>query len=212
MRTKPRPLTPRSPTRFLPPLLWMGLIALGSSSLLSGGRTGRGMLALLGHLVPWASPVVLDAAHFGLRKVGHLVEFGVLAILWYRALAPSPRALMAALVLTTAYGGVDELRQGLDPSRSPAVSDVAVDALGALLGLAAWTEPGRLRTGTFRVAAWGVGLLAGIAGLGVALDATLGRPAADVCIGALGLGLLATGLARGARSGVSAGRRPPGPP
>ena len=40
--------------------------------------------------------------------------------------------------------GVDELRQGLDPSRVPAVGDVVVDALGALLGLAAWTEPGRL--------------------------------------------------------------------
>ena len=212
MRAEPRPRTPRGSARFLPPLLWMGLIALGSSSLLSGGRTGRWMLALLGALAPWASPALLDAAHFGLRKVGHLVEFGVLAVLWYRALAPSPRAVTAAFVLAAAYGGLDELRQGLDPSRVPAVGDVAVDALGALLGLAAWTEPGRLRTGALRVAAWGVGLLAGLAGLGVALDVTLGRPAADVCVGALGLGLVAAGLARVARSGVSAGRRPPGPP
>jgi hypothetical protein len=212
MRAEPHPRTPRSPARFVPPLLCMGLIALGSSSLLSGGRTGRWMLALLGALAPWASTALLNAAHFGLRKVGHLVEFGVLAVLWYRALAPSPRAVTAAFVLAAAYGGLDELRQGLDPSRVPAVGDVAVDALGALLGLAAWTEPGRLRTGALRVAAWGVGLLAGLAGLGVALDATLGRPAADVCVGALGLGLVAAGLARVVRSGVSAGRRPPGPP
>lgn len=212
MRAEPRPRTPRGPARFVPPLLWMGLIALGSSSLLSGGRTGRWMLALVGALAPWASAALLDAAHFGLRKVGHLVEFGVLAVLWYRALAPSPRAVTAAFVLAAAYGGLDELRQGLDPSRVPAVGDVAVDALGALLGLAAWTEPGRLRTGALRVAAWGVGLLAGLAGLGVALDAALGRPAADVCVGALGLGLVAAGLARVVRSGVSAGRQPPGPP
>jgi VanZ like family len=212
MRTKPRPLTPRSPTRFLPPLLWMGLIALGSSSLLSGGRTGRGMLMLLGHLLPWASPAIFDAAHFGLRKVGHLVEFGVLAILWSRALAPSPRALMAAFVLTTAYGGVDELRQGLDPSRSPAVSDVVVDALGALLGLAAWTEPDRLSMGTLRVAAWVVGLLAGLAVLAIALDWTLGRPVTDVGVAALGFTMVAVGLACAARSGVPARRRPPGPP
>jgi VanZ family protein len=205
MRTEPRPLTRRSPARFLPPLLWMGLIALGSSSLLSGGRTGQWMLALLGHFAPWASPAILDVAHFGVRKLGHLVEFGVLAILWYRALAPSPSVVTVAFVITAAYGGVDELRQGLDPSRVPAVSDVAVDALGALLGLAAWTEPGRLRTGTLRAAAWGVGLLAGLAVLGVALDSTLGRPAADVGVAALGLGLVAAGLARAARNGSSAG-------
>jgi VanZ family protein len=212
MHVEPRPLTPRGLARFLPPLLWMGLIALGSSSFLSGGRTGPWMLALLGALAPWASATLLDAAHFGLRKVGHLVEFGVLAVLWYRALAPSPRAVTAAFVLAAAYGGLDELRQGLDPSRVPAVGDMAVDALGALLGLAAWTEPGRLRAGALRVAGWGVGVLAGLAGLGVALDATLGRPAADVGVGALGLGLVAVGLARVARSGVSAGRPPPDPP
>jgi VanZ family protein len=212
MRAEPRSRTPRGPARFLPPLLWMGLIALGSSSFLSGDRTGRWMLALLGALAPWASAALLDAAHLGLRKVGHLVEFGVLAVLWYRALAPSPRAVTTAFVLAAAYGGLDELRQGLDPSRVPAVGDVVVDALGALLGLAAWTEPGRLRTGALRTAAWGVGLLAGLAGLGVALDATLGRPAADVGVGAFGLGLVAAGLARVARSGMSAARRPPGPP
>jgi hypothetical protein len=189
----------------------MGLIAVGSSSFLSGARTGPWMLVLLGALAPWASAALLDAAHFGLRKAGHLVEFGVLAVLWYRALAPSPRAVAAALVLAAAYGGLDELRQGLDPSRVPAVGDVAVDALGALLGLAAWTEPGRLRTGALRVAAWGAGLLAGLAGLGVALDLTLGRPAADVGVAALGLTMVAVGLARAARSGASAGRRPPGP-
>ena len=206
------PARRRGPARFLPPLLWMGLIALGSSSLLSGGRTGRWMLALLGALAPWASAALLDAAHFGLRKLGHLVEFGVLAVLWYRALAPSPRAVTAAFVLAAAYGGVDELRQGLDASRTPAVGDVAVDALGALLGLAAWTEPGRLRTGALRIAAWAVALLAGLSVLGVTLDLALGRSAADVGVGALGLGLVAAGLAWVVRSGGSAGRRPSGRP
>ena len=121
MRAEPRPRTPRGSARFLPPLLWMGVIALGSSSLLSGGRTGRWMLALLGVLGPWASPTLLDAAHFGLRKVGHLVEFGVLAVLWYRALAPSPRAVMAAFVLTAAYGGAGRASTGArpEPRRPP---------------------------------------------------------------------------------------------
>jgi hypothetical protein len=172
----------------------MGVIAVGSSDLLSGDRTGPWMIAMLGHLAPGASPGLLETAHIGLRKVGHLVEFGVLAILWFRSLAPSPRAVPLAFILATAYGGVDELRQGLVPSRVPAVSDVMVDSLGALLGLAAWTEPGSLPQVTMRVATWGVGCLAGLAVLGFALDSTLGRPAMDVGIAALGLGLVAGGL------------------
>ncbi len=187
--------------RFLPPLLWMGLIALGSSSLLSGGRTGQWMLGLLAQLAPWASPALLDAAHLGLRKVGHLGEFGVLAILWHRALAPAPRATLTAFLLTAAYGGLDELRQGLDPSRVPAATDVLVDAIGAWIALAAWTGAAGLRAATLRAAAWGAGVLAGLGGLGAALDVALGRPAADVAVAALGLAALAVGLTRLARGG-----------
>lgn len=215
MRTDPGPLAARGPARFLPPLLWMALIALGSSSLLAGDRTGRWMLGLLGTLAPWASQATLAAAHFGLRKLGHLVEYGILAVLWHRALAPLPYATMAAFVLAAAYGGLDELWQGLHPSRTPAVSDVAVDAGGALLGLAAWTGHALLTAATLRGAAWGVGLLAGLAALGVAVDTTLGRPAADLGVTALGLGLVAGGLARLARRArirVSSGPRTPQPP
>src|SRR5262249_45183206 len=157
MSLEPGPLTRGGLARFLPPLLWMGVIAVGSSSFLSGDRTGQWALALLGHLAPGASPTLLDAAHIGLRKTRHLPDFGVLAILWFRALAPAPSAVALAIVLASLYGGVDELRQGLAPGRVPALHDVAVDALGALLGLGAWTESRPLRRLTLRVAAWGVG-------------------------------------------------------
>jgi len=199
-RPEPRPLARRGPARFLPPVLWMGVIAIGSSSFLSGERTGQLMLAVLGQIAPGASPGLLETAHLGVRKIGHLVEFGVLAILWYRALAPSPSAVPLAFILATVYGGVDELRQGLTPSRVPAVTDVMVDSLGAFLGLAAWTEPGRLPRVTARLTTWGIGLLAGLAVLGFALDAALGRPVMDVGIAALGLGLLTVGLAWLSRS------------
>jgi VanZ family protein len=193
----------RGPARFLPPLLWMGLIALGSSSALSGSRTGHWMVFLLGPLGPWATPALFEAMHVGIRKLGHLLEFGVLAVLWHRALAPSPRAVAAAFLLAAAYGGVDELRQGLDPSRGPAVSDVLVDGLGAWIALAAWTESRAPRVATLRVAAWVVGGLAALGGLGTAVDLTLGRPAGDVAGATLGLGLLAAGLARWARPPVA---------
>lgn len=210
MPTTPRPFAHHRPARFLPPLLWMGLITLGSSGLLSGDQTGRWVVALLGHLMPWASPATLYGVHVGLRKLGHLTEFGILAVLWHRSLMPWPRAVSAAFVFATTYGGLDELRQGLEPSRVPSRADVVVDALGAWLGLAAWTEAASLRAGTLRVAAWGVGLVAGLAVLGVALDASLGRPAGDAGVAALGLCLVATGLARFARRARS--RIPPSAP
>jgi hypothetical protein len=187
----------------------MAVIAVGSSGFLSGDRTGHWMVAVFGHLAPGASPGLLDAAHIGARKIGHLVEFGVLAVLWCRALAPSPRAVPLAFVLATVYGGFDELRQGLVPNRVPAVTDVMVDSLGALLGLAAWTEPGPLRWRTIRGVTWTAGLLAGLAVLGLALDAALGRPAVDVGVAALGLGLVALGLAWRARSPVAESSRSP---
>ena len=207
--TMARPPQERGPLRFLPPVLWMGVIAVGSSGFLSGDRTGQWVFAVLGHLAPGAGPSLLDFAHIGIRKVGHLVEFGILAVLWHRALAPSPSAVPLAFVLTAAYGGLDELRQWLTPSRVPAVSDVMVDSLGALLALAAWTEPSPLGRGAMRVATWAVGLLAGLAVVGIALDATLARRVVDVTAAALGLGLLTVGLARLARSPVSDSPRSP---
>src|SRR5262249_38317623 len=194
--SEPRPFPGRRLARFVPPILWMGLIAIGSSSLMSGSQTGPWILWLLGHLAPWARPALLGAAHYGLRQVRHLTECGVLAILWHRALAPAPRAAWVAFVLAAVYGGVDELRQGLAPDRTPALSDVAVDALGAWIGLAAWLEPGPTRPATLRAAAWTVGLLAGLSLLAAALDAALGRSAVDLTVATVGLGLVAAGLAR----------------
>jgi VanZ family protein len=188
----------------------MALIAAGSSNALSGNRTGSWMLTLLGYIAPWASPALVSGLHVALRKLGHLVEFGILAILWYRALTPRPRAAMMAFAITAAYGGVDELRQWFTPSREPAVTDVMVDGLGAVLGLAAWTEAGRLPSATLRGAAWGTALLAGVAALGVLVDAALGRPVATLAAAALGLGVVAAGMARLARD--ARGRMVANPP
>lgn len=201
--------------RFLPPIVWMGLIALGSSNLLAGDRTGRLLATVLGHLAPWAGHATVEAIHVGVRKLGHVVEYGILAVLWHRALAPAPRAAPAAFLLAAIYGGLDELWQGLHPSRSPALGDVVIDAGGALLGLLAWTGGGRWRVAALRVAAGAVAVLAGLAALALALDVALGRPATAPGAAAAGLGLVAAGLgclARRARIRVSSGARGPAPP
>lgn len=184
----------RSPFRVLLPLLWMGLIALGSSDVLADDNTGRLVLTLLGQLAPWASPATLAAIHFGLRKLGHLVEYGILAILWHRALSPGPRGTATALVLAVAYGALDELWQGAHPRRTPALGDVVIDAGGALLGLLAWTGGGLWRKG-LRAGARSLAGLAGLVVLALGIDATLGRPVAALGATAVGLALVAGGLA-----------------
>lgn len=80
----------------------------------------------------------------------HLAEYGVLAVLWVRALLPGPLTARGtawlALSATLATALVDESIQSLVPTRSFALRDLVMDALGGVLG----TAVGRrvLRSGT----------------------------------------------------------------
>ncbi len=73
------------------------------------------------------------------RKVGHMVAFGLLALLLRLALESSAvrRAWQWSLGLTVLYAISDEIHQGFTGGRNPAATDVAIDAAGALLALAA---------------------------------------------------------------------------
>lgn len=79
----------------------------------------------------------------------HPLEFGVLAILAYRLLASYRRvsrryALLGAFGFAIAYGALDEFHQSFVPGRSATLADLGLDALGALLGLAAILAIARL--------------------------------------------------------------------
>jgi VanZ family protein len=178
----------------------MAVIAAGSSSLLGSDRTAAWTLAVLGPLLPGLSPGALELVHTAARKLGHVVEFGILAVLWRRALQPSKGALVRAFVATAAYGVVDELRQGLAPTRSPSAMDVLIDMAGALLGLAAWEGYGRLVRLLLRATSAVLGVAAGLGVAFLALDRALGRRAWDLAGGTLVLALAAWGAARAARA------------
>jgi VanZ family protein len=68
----------------------------------------------------------------------HALEYGVLAVLWRRALGQSRRAGLLAFALAFAYALSDEFHQSFVPGRHPDVVDLACDALGAALGLGMW--------------------------------------------------------------------------
>jgi len=124
--------------RLLPPLAWTALIAWFSASSWGAAETGRLLLPLLRALAPWASPEQLDAAHWLIRKAAHVVEYAVLAGLWWWALAArgSPRP-WSALTVSVFTSTLDEIHQSTTLTRGGSAMDVILDSTGAAAALVA---------------------------------------------------------------------------
>jgi VanZ family protein len=102
--------------------------------------------------LPSAPQPLLDLL---LRKAAHFVEYGVLALLWLRALSPaqwrSARGpALAAFVIATLYAVSDELHQALVPGRHPQPTDVLIDAAGAAAAMLAGRLPWHAMAGRGR--------------------------------------------------------------
>ena len=74
-----------------------------------------------------------------LRKCAHMAEFGVLAVLILRACGSVPWAF----ALAVAYAATDEVHQLFVRGRHGSPVDVAIDAVGLLVGLVAWRRSAR---------------------------------------------------------------------
>ena len=101
----------RAVSRFAPPLALMGLMFYLSAQPDLG--TGLGTIDTV------------------LRKIAHLAEYGLLWLLWHRALGW--RAPLAAAVITVLYGISDELHQTTVETREGSPVDVLIDAAGVAL-------------------------------------------------------------------------------
>lgn len=125
---------------WLPPVLWMAVIVGFSTDAGSESHTEHWLLPILRELAPWATPALLEALHWLVRKTAHLSEYAILAALWLRAFVRgrnlSPRtAGLLALAISVAWAILDELHQSFVPSRSASLADVLVDTAGALITL-----------------------------------------------------------------------------
>ena len=109
----------------------MIFIFAGSTDLLSAEHTSR----FIGPFLRWFSPDVSDATiasvQLVVRKCGHLTEYAILAALLYRAV----RLFAVAFIVAAVYAGLDEFHQSFVATRTASPSDVAVDCLGAVIGL-----------------------------------------------------------------------------
>jgi len=79
-----------------------------------------------------------------LRKLAHMAEFGLLWLLWWRALGyGDPRASIA---ITLVYAASDELHQSFVEGRVGSPVDFCIDAAGVgIAGLAVWLIASRAR-------------------------------------------------------------------
>jgi VanZ family protein len=101
-------------SRWLPVLVWAAVIfAFSSVPSLNSGLGG------------W---------DYVLRKGAHMTEFAILAVLLMRATA----SYLWAFPLAVAYAATDEVHQTFVRGRHGSPLDVAIDAVGALIGLAVW--------------------------------------------------------------------------
>lgn len=76
---------------------------------------------------------------FIIKKLAHLTEYAVLAVLLYRALKSSgvekKKAGYWAILITLFYGITDEFHQNFTPGREPKIRDVVIDTIGGGLGI-----------------------------------------------------------------------------
>jgi VanZ family protein len=121
---------------WVPPVLWMAVILWLASDTGSAERTGRLLVPILTFLFPGASPIQIEVMHGAIRKLGHVIEYAILAGLWLRAFTRdgvSRRpAAWRAWAIAAAWAAIDESYQAMVSTRTGSAVDVALDAAGAL--------------------------------------------------------------------------------
>ncbi len=151
-------LTPALFIRYwLPVLIWLGVIAVLSTDVASQANTSGTLHSVLAALAPIV-PLRLEGS-FGvdevigaMRQTGHLLEYGVLGFLLWRALQGTTRlatSSILAITITVALSVAlaDEYHQSTTPARTASGLDVLTDAVGAGVAvlIAAWVHRGRGR-------------------------------------------------------------------
>jgi VanZ family protein len=124
---------------WLPVLLWMIFVFIGSTDLMSAEQTSRFIGPFLRWFVPDISNPTVASIQLFVRKCAHLAEYAILASLLFRAFRQGrdsfSRAAVIALVIAALYAALDEFHQSFVTSRTASPYDVAIDVAGALAGL-----------------------------------------------------------------------------
>ena len=127
---------------WLPLLVWLGVIFLGSTDLMSAEHTSRFIVPFLRWLKPDISLETLGSIHFIVRKCAHLSEYAILALLLVRASITKTNLKRSAWMLYASVwvacflvAATDEFHQTFVASRGASIRDVMIDSAGAIVGL-----------------------------------------------------------------------------
>ena len=126
--------------KWIAAILWIGVICIESTDLMSSNNTGSFIYSLLAPFWPSIDPIKFGEFHAVLRKVGHFVGYGILSFLLFRAWRATLRrgvqwtVLWAAVsfLMTALVASLDEWHQTFIPSRTGTYKDVLLDSAAAL--------------------------------------------------------------------------------
>ena len=146
---------------WLPVMVWVGVIFLGSTDLMSAEHTSRFIVPFLRWLKPDISAETLASIHFIVRKCTHVGEYAILALLLLRAATLMPNSKRSIPILYVSIWGVclfvavtDEFHQTFVASRDAAATDVMIDSAGAIVGLLIGALFGMTRSIRLEEASW----------------------------------------------------------
>ena len=132
---------------WLPPVLW-ALAVLCLSGDLGSGKNSLGILKWLFSWFVDLEPAQLKMINFYVRKTGHVLAYGFMYFLWFRAFREHAdygpwRACLWSLGFCLLNSSTDEGRQWFYASRGASIYDVILDMSGAsltaLISGAVWT-------------------------------------------------------------------------
>ncbi len=129
--------------QWIPALIWIGVICVESTDMLSAANTGSILFAVLARVVGHVDVMTLVQWNHYLRKLGHVVGYAILSWLLFRAwraTLTSPLARLwafpwarLAFWMTAAVASLDEFHQSFIPSRTGRWQDVVLDSAAALV-------------------------------------------------------------------------------
>ncbi len=131
------------------PVLWMLVIFWFSTDRFSGQETGSRFELIIDWLASrhtrfsWLAGF-REVLHFLVRKLGHLTEYAILAILWQQAfrtpqwrevIRTSRREVGLTMLLVAGYALLDEWHQTFTATRTGTLTDCLIDFGGGWIGI-----------------------------------------------------------------------------
>jgi len=123
----------------LPVVVWLVINFLFSTDAFSSNETSKVIVPVLTYLFPSFSAERIDFWHLVIRKMGHVSEYFILAVLAYRCFKYDETDPVETRIRTIVFvffaALMDEWHQRFTASRGASIVDVGYDCLGAVWAL-----------------------------------------------------------------------------